>query len=243
MDFTTNGVVGETAPGDMDGDSFMIGFSTFQILNEIFGAAGVGLQIDTTLTKFIAQHYKGTNAKEVLNKIKLLEGVHWFEDHVLNQVRIAKEADMVDSTEDLTQGDYDHDWELEDDNNYYSAVEVFGSAGYNIYYKAIDPAYPVTNKSPMTKTIIEETIMTVAEAREMWKGKVLFMNFPSSVHLRKASVIAEITKQILKESAPGNKFIIGITENVPEDRWRESFYTILKTINKFGKLPIDERIF
>ena len=83
-----------------------------------------------------------------------------------------------------------------------------------------------------------DTDMTVAEARNMWKDKVLFINFPSSVHLQKASVIAETTKQILKESAPGNKFIIGITENVPEDRWRESFYAILKTINEFGKLPI-----
>ena len=83
-----------------------------------------------------------------------------------------------------------------------------------------------------------DTDMTVAEARKMWKNKVLFINFPSSVHLQKADVIAETTKQILKESAPGNKLIIGIAENVPENRWRESFYTILKTINKFGKLPI-----
>ena len=80
--------------------------------------------------------------------------------------------------------------------------------------------------------------MSVAEARKMWPGKVLFINFPSSVHLQKTSVIAETTKQILKEAAPGDRFIIGITENVPENRWRESFYTILKTIDRFGRLPI-----
>ena len=83
-----------------------------------------------------------------------------------------------------------------------------------------------------------DTDMTVAEARKMWHGKVLFINFPSSVHLEKASVIEETTKQILKEAAPGDRFIVGITENVPENRWRESFYTILKTINRYGKLPI-----
>lgn len=83
-----------------------------------------------------------------------------------------------------------------------------------------------------------DTDMSVAEARKMWSGKVFFINFPSSVHIRKASVIEETTKQILKESAPGDRFIVGITENVPENRWRESFYTILKTINEFGKLPI-----
>ena len=35
-----------------------------------------------------------------------------------------------------------------------------------------------------------DTDMTVAEAREMWPGKVFFINFPSSVHLESASVIA-----------------------------------------------------
>ena len=83
-----------------------------------------------------------------------------------------------------------------------------------------------------------DTDMTLAEARRMWPDKMFFINFPSSVHLEKASVIEETTKQLLKESAPGDRFIIGITENVPENRWRESFYTILKTVNKFGKLPI-----
>ena len=86
-----------------------------------------------------------------------------------------------------------------------------------------------------------DTDMTVAKAREMWPGKVLFINFPSSVHLDKASVIAETTKQILKEAAPGDRFIVGITENVPDNRWPESFYTILKTIDKFGKLPMREK--
>ena len=83
-----------------------------------------------------------------------------------------------------------------------------------------------------------DTDMTVADARKMWPGKVLFINYPSSVHLAKASVIEETTKQILKEAAPGDRFIVGITENVPDNRWPESFYTILKTINKFGRLPI-----
>ncbi|MAE18706.1 hypothetical protein CMK12_07220 [Candidatus Poribacteria bacterium] len=83
-----------------------------------------------------------------------------------------------------------------------------------------------------------DTDMTVAEARKMWPGKVLFINFPSSVHLYKPCVIEETTKQILKESAPGDRFIVGITENVPENRWRESFHTILLTVKKFGRLPV-----
>ena len=87
-----------------------------------------------------------------------------------------------------------------------------------------------------------DTDMTVAEARQMWAGKVLFVNFPSSVHLESPEVIEATTKQILKEAAPGDRFIIGVTENVPEDRWRESFMTILKTVKEFGRIPIERNL-
>ena len=80
--------------------------------------------------------------------------------------------------------------------------------------------------------------MTLSEAREKWPGKTLFINFPSSVHLRDADAIEDETRRLLRESAPGDRFIIGITENVPENRWRESFAAILRTANEFGRLPI-----
>jgi hypothetical protein len=85
-----------------------------------------------------------------------------------------------------------------------------------------------------------DTDMTVADARTMWPDKVLFINFPSAVHLEPPEVIEATTLQILKECAPGDGFIIGITENVPEHRWRESFRAILKTVNEHGALPIQE---
>lgn len=84
-----------------------------------------------------------------------------------------------------------------------------------------------------------DTDMTMAEARQAWPGKVQFINFPSSVHLASAEVIAATTRQLLRESAPGDRFVIGITENVPEHRWRESYATILRTVNECGRLPID----
>jgi hypothetical protein len=81
--------------------------------------------------------------------------------------------------------------------------------------------------------------MTVADARVMWPGKTLFINFPSGLHLESPEVIAAQTRQMLKDAAPGDRFIVGITENVPENRWRESFRTILDVCNEYGKLPID----
>lgn len=84
-----------------------------------------------------------------------------------------------------------------------------------------------------------DTDMTVADARSAWPDKTMFINFPSSVHVSSRDVIANQTRQILKDAAPGDRFIMGITENVPENRWRESFRTILETCKACGQIPID----
>ncbi len=83
-----------------------------------------------------------------------------------------------------------------------------------------------------------DTDMSMAEARQLWPGKVLFINFPSAVHLESTEVIEATTRQLLAEAAPGDRFIVGITENVPDNRWRESFAAILRTLNQYGNLPI-----
>ena len=84
-----------------------------------------------------------------------------------------------------------------------------------------------------------DTDMSLADARAAWPGKTLFINFPSSVHVQPPDVVAATTRQLLKEAAPGDRFIMGITENVPENRWRESFAAILRTCNEAGVLPVD----
>lgn len=84
-----------------------------------------------------------------------------------------------------------------------------------------------------------DTDMTVADARAAWPGKTLFINFPSALHLEPPDVVAAHTLQILKDAAPGDRFIVGITENVPENCWRQSFRAILDTCNTVGVLPID----
>lgn len=50
----------------------------------------------------------------------------------------------------------------------------------------------------------------------------------------------DTTAHILREAAPGNKFLIGITETVPVDRWQESFMAISRAIQKHGRLSIVE---
>ena len=80
--------------------------------------------------------------------------------------------------------------------------------------------------------------MTVGEARAAWPDKVLWINFPSSIHLEPPSVIEETARQILQEAAPGDRFLIGATELVPVDRWQISFQAISRAIQTHGRLPI-----
>jgi hypothetical protein len=81
--------------------------------------------------------------------------------------------------------------------------------------------------------------VSVAEARAAWPGKVLSINFPSSVHLAAPERIREMTIDLLRQAAPGQGFLMGITENVPAQRMVESYTTIAQTLNQFGACPLD----
>ncbi|MDQ1301821.1 MAG: hypothetical protein QG637_1743 [Chloroflexota bacterium] len=80
--------------------------------------------------------------------------------------------------------------------------------------------------------------MTLAEARAAWPDKILWINFPSAVHLEPLPAIEAMTRRLLREAAPGHRFLIGITEDVPADRWQESLSAILRVIREDGRLPI-----
>lgn len=169
VDFVTLGVQGETAPGEEDGDTFQIGTGSGQVLVELFTFCGIGLEIQSTLTTYISQWYKGLYAIDILNKICKVEGLHWWEDYINNQIIVCKTADMDDSEVDLTSANYAYDWEFEDDCNNFGGVEVYGAAAYNIYYKANS----TTSSSPKIKTLIDESILSVAEAKEVADAMLL----------------------------------------------------------------------
>lgn len=83
--------------------------------------------------------------------------------------------------------------------------------------------------------------MSVAEARRAWPDKVLWINFPSTVHVFGPEAVAKATRQILEEAAPGDGFLIGITEDVPQDRWQQNYAAISRTIDEHGRYPIAAR--
>jgi len=71
---------------------------------------------------------------------------------------------------------------------------------------------------------------SLAEARAAWPDKVLWINWPSAWHLRPVEEVRTGTIQLLREASPGDRFIIGITEDVPEERWAENFTAIVDAI-------------
>ena len=80
--------------------------------------------------------------------------------------------------------------------------------------------------------------LSIAQAREKWPNKALWINYPSSVFLKSDEEIEQTTIELIKEAAPGNGFLIGITEDMPPDRWIPGCLTINKAVQEHGRLPI-----
>jgi len=71
---------------------------------------------------------------------------------------------------------------------------------------------------------------SVAEARRAWPGRALWINFPSSVHLREAEVVRDTTRRLIQEAGDRSGFLIGITEDVPWEALPRSLPAILDVI-------------
>lgn len=80
-----------------------------------------------------------------------------------------------------------------------------------------------------------DTDMTLAQAREAWPEKVLWTNFPSSVHLSDDQTVYETTCRLIEEDGGARKLLIGITEDVPEHRWQGSFQAINRACREHGR--------
>ena len=71
-----------------------------------------------------------------------------------------------------------------------------------------------------------DTDMTLEEARDAWPDKVLWINFPSSVHLESHEIIMQTTRDLIRQARYPERFIMGITEDIPEDRWQGNLLAI-----------------
>ena len=80
-----------------------------------------------------------------------------------------------------------------------------------------------------------DTDMTLGEARQAWPDKVLWLNFPSSVHLRPDKEIEQFTINMLNELPSTRGVIMGITEDIPKNRWQASCNAIMNGIDTHAR--------
>lgn len=77
-----------------------------------------------------------------------------------------------------------------------------------------------------------DTDMTLAEARAAWPNKVLWLNYPSSVHLRPDAEVEQIAFDLLDQAGTPDGLIMGITEDIPPDRWQNSCRAIMDGLDR-----------
>lgn len=77
--------------------------------------------------------------------------------------------------------------------------------------------------------------LPVAEARQLWRGKALYCNFPSSVHLSGPDAVCRRAQELLAEAAPGAGFILGVLEDVPRV---DALPALAAAVAQGGRTPI-----
>lgn len=77
---------------------------------------------------------------------------------------------------------------------------------------------------------------SVNETRKVWPDKVLWINWPSAWQLDSLSVIKGKTVKLMEEAEPCKGFIVGITEDLPEGRWKKNFTAIMDGMDEYEEI-------
>ncbi|MEM2904702.1 MAG: uroporphyrinogen decarboxylase family protein [Candidatus Bathyarchaeia archaeon] len=77
------------------------------------------------------------------------------------------------------------------------------------------------------------------KAKKAWGDRfTIWMNFPETVCLLGVDTLREYTSQLLKAIAPGEGFMLGVTENIPVDILGPSLRAVTETIYEKGTYPL-----
>jgi len=80
--------------------------------------------------------------------------------------------------------------------------------------------------------------LSVKEARKSWNRNIaLWLNVPETTFYE-TEMLESFVKNLLKEAAPGDGFMLGITETVPPAKRNIAYTIIMNTVLKYGKYPI-----
>jgi len=75
---------------------------------------------------------------------------------------------------------------------------------------------------------------TPADALRLWPDMRLWLNFPSSIHIRDAETVYAVAMDILQQAGRSGRLQIQISENVPAGAWRTSYPAIARAIADFS---------
>ena len=78
--------------------------------------------------------------------------------------------------------------------------------------------------------------LPLSEARAAWPDKVIWINYPSPIHLCTEAQIEAATRQMIRDVAPGDRFLVGVTENIPEQSWQKSLPVIARVLREEGQI-------
>jgi len=85
--------------------------------------------------------------------------------------------------------------------------------------------------------------LPLTEAKEAWGEKIIAANFPEPICLLGQEAVEKKTLQILTEAAPGDNFMLTITEDLEPNVMMDSLRTITETLWKYGEYPIRTDLF
>jgi len=80
--------------------------------------------------------------------------------------------------------------------------------------------------------------LSLAEARNAWRGKRIWANFPENIFLMGTDETVRYAIGLLGEAAPGDDFLLGITEDIEPNIMAESLSAVTETVNRYGVYPI-----
>jgi len=80
-----------------------------------------------------------------------------------------------------------------------------------------------------------DTDMTLAEARAAWPDKALWINYPSSLHLKADGEVEQAAFEMMDSLPATDGVLFGITEDIPEHRWRDSCRAIMDGLDRHAK--------
>lgn len=74
--------------------------------------------------------------------------------------------------------------------------------------------------------------VSVEQARAAWPGTVLWTNFPPSVHLKDRQTVKQTAAEMIRQSGDRKGFLMGITEDFPQELVYANYCAILEAINE-----------